>query len=56
MIIAANPSFVNIGADRKGCGLKEPSKEELLEFIARLQDAGVTIKKKTNLERILRGN
>ena len=46
--------FVNIGADSKGTGLAEPSKEQVLELIAALQKHGVTIRKKTNLERLLK--
>lgn len=52
-IADANPSFVNIGADSKGTGLPEPSKEQVLELIEALMAWGVTIRKKTNLERLL---
>jgi DNA repair photolyase len=49
------PSFINIGADSKNCGLPEPSPEKVRQLIDGLQKAGITIKKKTNLERLLRG-
>jgi len=54
MIADANPSFVNIGADSKGTGLPEPSKQQVLELIDALKTNGVTIRKKSNLERILK--
>lgn len=53
MIWKAQPEFVNIGADSKGHGLKEPSKERLAAFISLLGDAKVPIRKKINLGRIL---
>lgn len=53
MIWNSPMDFVNIGADSKGHGLKEPSKEKLLKFISLLQKAGVEIRAKENLERIL---
>lgn len=53
-IADANPSFVNIGADSKGTGLPEPSKQQVLELIDALRANGVTIRKKVNLERLLK--
>lgn len=53
-IADAEPSFVNIGADSKGTGLPEPSKEQVLELIDALKANGVTINKKSNLERLLK--
>ncbi len=47
------PYFVNIGADSKNSGLTEPSPSKLRELIKALQDKGITIKKKTNLQRLL---
>jgi hypothetical protein len=52
-IIEIRPEFVNIGADSKGTGLEEPPAEQVQELIERLRLANVTIRKKTNLERIL---
>ena len=51
-LIFLDPDFINIGADSKSCGLPEPSKEKVLEFILTLDRAGVTIKEKNNLQRI----
>lgn len=53
MIADCKPEFVNIGADSKGIGLDEPSKEQLGGFIEALHVYGVTIKHKTNLGRLL---
>jgi DNA repair photolyase len=48
------PEFVNIGADSKGTGLLEPTRDDILELIERLTLAGIPIRKKRNLERILK--
>jgi DNA repair photolyase len=55
MIIAAWPQFVNIGADSKRSYLDEPSPEKLNQLILDLTRAGVAIRKKHNLGRILGG-
>ncbi|MFH1230044.1 MAG: DUF5131 family protein [Planctomycetota bacterium] len=47
------PAFINIGADSKNCNLPEPSPEKVRALIEGLQGAGLTIKKKSNLRRIL---
>lgn len=47
------PDFVNIGADSKGSGLSEPTAADIRELLNRLADAGVKVRRKTNLERIL---
>lgn len=52
MIVECNPSFVNIGADSKGHGLKEPSTEKLNQFIRILMEKKIVIRKKINLERL----
>ncbi len=52
-IASCHPDFVNIGADSKGHGLPEPSRDQLLAFIGELQRLGVEIRQKTNLERLL---
>jgi len=54
MVIGVKPEFINIGADSKGCGLPEPSAEKVASLISSLQDAGVVIRKKVNLGRLLR--
>jgi len=53
MIVAIKPTFINIGADSKRCGLPEPAPAKVKEFVAKLQEAGIVIRKKTNLERML---
>lgn len=52
-LIMAHPGFVNIGADSKSCGLPEPDAEKVRRLIKRLQDAGIAIREKRNLDRIL---
>jgi hypothetical protein len=54
MLMNLKPEFVNIGADSKGCGLEEPLWEKVERFIYMLTVAGVPIKKKTNLERLMK--
>jgi DNA repair photolyase len=51
-MIDLKPSFVNIGADSKHCGLPEPSPEKIRALITALQKAKVPIKKKINLKRL----
>ncbi|MCL4417500.1 MAG: hypothetical protein M1365_12550 [Actinobacteria bacterium] len=53
-IIDIKPEFINIGADSKGCKLPEPTPGKILKFIDILKENGINIKKKTNLERILK--
>ena len=48
-----SPEFVNIGADSKGGGLKEPSASQVRLLISSLQHFGVEIRAKNNLDRIL---
>ena len=52
MIIQIRPSFVNIGADSKNHGLKEPTWEKIDALIKALSDAGIEIKEKHNLDRL----
>jgi hypothetical protein len=52
-IALIRPEFVNIGADSKGGNLPEPTGPEVQELIKRLADAGIQIKQKTNLARLL---
>jgi DNA repair photolyase len=51
----ADPDWINIGADSKYCNLPEPTKDELIDFIDALRILSVVIRKKSNLERLLRG-
>jgi protein gp37 len=48
-----HPEFVNIGADSKGRGLPEPSAEKIIALISILNTAGIEIREKHNLGRIL---
>lgn len=47
------PAFINIGADSKNCGLPEPTPATVKKFIELLGQAGVVIRKKINLARML---
>lgn len=47
------PDFINIGADSKKCRLPEPTKQEVKDLIKGIQDAGLTIRIKNNLNRFL---
>jgi DNA repair photolyase len=47
------PDFVNIGADSKQHGLPEPSEAEILELINSLKSAGIEVRLKHNLKRLL---
>lgn len=53
-IVNAQPDFVNIGADSKGCNLPEPSKKDILGLIENLQRYKIPIRKKANLKRLLK--
>lgn len=53
-IIKINPDFVNIGADSKGAGLKEPTSKEVIYLIEKIKKAGIEIKQKRNLDRLLK--
>jgi hypothetical protein len=52
LILLAKPDFVNIGADSKGHGLPEPCTEKVLDLVAAMRRAGITIRKKSNLSRL----
>jgi hypothetical protein len=47
------PSFVNIGADSKGRDLTEPPACKVRKLISLIQQAGIEIREKRNLERLL---
>lgn len=53
LITIARPDFINLGADSKGCGLPEPSKEKLQLLLNALSHRGVEVRQKTNLARLL---
>jgi DNA repair photolyase len=46
------PEFVNIGADSKGHNLPEPTPEKVHALIAELNEYGIEIREKHNLERL----
>lgn len=48
------PSFINLGADSKGYGLPEPSAEKVRALIEGINNLGIEIRQKTNLDRILK--
>lgn len=52
-LIALQPDFVNIGADSKGKGLPEPSGNDVRALIAGLHQAGIELRQKHNLDRLL---
>lgn len=53
-LIECEPSFINLGADSKRTpGLHEPTADELRAFIAELLAAGVDLRIKPNLSRLL---
>ena len=54
MISELCPEFVNIGADSKGTGLDEPTREEVRELIDKLGEYHVEIREKHNLDRLLK--
>jgi len=49
-----DPEFVNIGADSKGHGLPEPSADKIGALIDVLNAAGIEIREKHNLGRLLK--
>ena len=53
IICDIKPAFVNIGADSKGCNLPEPSPAKIKELVRNLQTAGIVIRKKSNLSRLM---
>jgi DNA repair photolyase len=53
-ILELRPSFVNIGADSKNTGLIEPPPNKIERLIKLLKEKNITIKKKTNLQRLWR--
>ena len=50
---SARPDFINIGSDSKKSGLPEPSAQKLVALIEGIKDAGIEIRQKHNLKRLL---
>ena len=53
MIAKCKPEWVNIGADSKSHGLPEPSAQKVWKLIFALEDAGIEVKQKSNLKRLM---
>lgn len=54
-IIRIKPEFVNIGADSKGHRLNEPTGEKVLALIEEIKGAGIELREKHNLARLIGG-
>jgi hypothetical protein len=48
------PEFLNLGADSKGNNLPEPSIDKIYSFINKLQEYGIEVREKHNLNRLIR--
>ncbi len=53
-IAMARPDFINIGADSKGHGLQEPDAAKIMRLINGVTAAGIPIRQKHNLDRLLK--
>jgi hypothetical protein len=53
-VMDINPEIIEIGADNYHNNLTEPSPEKLAEFIKQLEDAGLNVKQKDGLGRLLK--
>lgn len=54
LIHEAYPTWVNIGADSKGCNLPEPTWELVQDLIKGIKDLGIEVREKSNLDRLRR--
>ena len=52
-LIRIKPRFINIGADSKRCNLPEPKPDDIRSLIADLRAAGIEVRLKPNLSRLL---
>ena len=52
-LLAAKPDNVVIGADSKGAGLPEPSGQKIYRLLVGLRAAGIDVREKSNLRRLL---
>lgn len=53
ILIAMKPKWVWIGADTAGCGLPEPDAAKTLKLIRSLEAAGIEVRRKKGLRRIM---
>jgi protein gp37 len=53
-LIRAKPDHIIIGADSKFRGMKEPSRNDLIALMNDLRAAGIEVREKRNLQRLLR--
>lgn len=53
-LMEIRPDFVNIGADSKGHGLPEPTAAKVLVLLDVLRAAGIEVRQKANLDRLMR--
>lgn len=53
LVTMCRPEWVNIGADSRGSKLPEPDGAKVQELIAGIKDAGIEVKLKSNLKRLL---
>jgi protein gp37 len=53
-LVNAGPDWVIVGADSKSTGLTEPSRAEIIALLDTLKAAGLDVRQKHNLARLLR--
>jgi len=46
------PEFLNLGADSKGQGLKEPTVAKIMQLVDKLNEFGIELREKSNLSRL----
>lgn len=52
-IARIRPHFLNLGADSKNRNLPEPSVAKIMSFVLKLQEYGIELRKKHNLQRLV---
>lgn len=52
MIASVKPFFVNLGADSKDHNLPEPTVEKVMALVAKLDEYGIELREKHNLQRL----
>lgn len=53
LLISCSPEWINIGFDSKDHCLPEPTRQQTMNLIAHLREAGITVKIKENSKRVL---